>query len=125
MQTHRVLCAISSPAPNVGKVEHLQVEQLAEWRRSGRAHVLLDVREAGEIAIAALDGALHVPMNEIPARLSQIPREADVAVLCHVGARSFAVAKYLASNGYERVYNVTGGIDRYAELVDSSIPRYG
>jgi sulfur-carrier protein adenylyltransferase/sulfurtransferase len=109
----------------VPKVEDLSVEQLAEWRRSGRAHVLLDVRESDEVALAFIDGALHVPMNDVPARLAQIPRDADVAVLCHVGARSYVVARYLAGNGFKNVYNVAGGIDRYAAVVDRSIPRYG
>lgn len=109
----------------MSKVEQLQVEQLAQWRGSGRAHVLLDVREDDEVAIASIDGALHVPMNEVPSRIAEIPREADVAVLCHVGGRSYAVARYLAENGYETVYNVAGGIDRYAEIVDPTIPRYG
>lgn len=107
----------------MAKIEHLQVEQLAAWRRSGKAHVLLDVREADEVAAASLDGALHVPMYEVPSRLSLIPRDADVAVLCHYGWRSFMVARFLAGKGYS-VYNVMGGIDRYSEIVDPSIPRY-
>lgn len=106
------------------KVEQLQVEELAEWRRSGKAHVLLDVREKAEVAFASLGGALHVPMNEVPSRIDEIPQNAAVAVLCHVGARSYAVARYLTEHGYETVYNVAGGIDRYAALVDPSIPRY-
>ena len=108
----------------MARVEPLQVEQLAEWRRSGRAHVLLDVREADEIALASLEGAVHVPMQEVPLLLSRIPRDADIAVLCHHGWRSFMVARFLAGRGYN-VYNVMGGIDRYAELVDPTIPRYG
>ena len=108
----------------MSKVEQLQVEELAEWRRSGKAHLLLDVREDDEVALASIDGALHVPMREIAARLDEIPREADVAVLCHVGVRSYAVARYLCEHGYEAVYNVAGGIDRYAERVDPAIARY-
>jgi rhodanese-related sulfurtransferase len=108
----------------VPKVEPLQVEQLAEWRRSGKTHVLLDVRDDDEIAFASLDGALHVPMNEVPSRIGEIPQDAAVAVLCHVGARSYAVARYLSEHGYETVYNVAGGIDRYAAVVDPMIPRY-
>jgi rhodanese-related sulfurtransferase len=109
----------------VSKVEQLQVEQLAEWRRTGKAHVLLDVREDDEVALASLDGALHVPMNDVPSRAAEIPHDTAVAVLCHAGVRSHAVARYLAEHGYETVYNVAGGIDRYAAIVDPSIPRYG
>ncbi len=107
------------------KVQQLPVEQLAEWRRSGKAHVLLDVREDDEVALASLGGALHVPMNQVPSRIDEIPRDAAVAVLCHVGGRSNAVARYLTERGYETVYNVAGGIDRYAAVVDPSMPRYG
>lgn len=106
------------------KVRQLPVEQLAEWRRSGKAHVLLDVREDDELALASLGGALHVPMNQVPSRIDEIPRDAAVAVLCHAGGRSNAVARYLTEQGYEAVYNVDGGIDRYAAVVDPSIPRY-
>jgi rhodanese-related sulfurtransferase len=109
----------------VASVEQLHVEELGEWRRTGRAHVLLDVREDDEVALASIDGALHVPMSEVPSRLAEIPQDSPVAVLCHVGARSLMVARYLAGNGYPTVYNVTGGIDRYAAVVDPSIPRYG
>lgn len=108
----------------MSKVEQLQVEQLAEWRRSGKAHVLLDVREEDEVAFASLDGALHVPMNQVPSRIDEIPQNTAVAVLCHVGARSYAVARYLSEHGYETVFNVAGGIDRYAAIVDPTIPRY-
>ena len=106
------------------KVEQLQVELLAEWRRSGKPHVLLDVRDDDEVAIASLGGALHVPMNEVPSRLDEIPQHAAVAVVCHLGARSYAVARYLTEHGYETVYNVAGGIDRYSAIVDPAIPRY-
>lgn len=86
--------------------------------------MLLDVREDDEIAIASIDGALHVPMNDVPSRLGEIPQDAAVAVLCHLGGRSYAVARFLAGNGYKTVYNVEGGIDRYAAIVDPTIPRY-
>lgn len=109
----------------MSKVEQLQVEQLAEWRRVGKAHVLLDVREGDEVVLASLDGALHVPMNDVPSRIAEIPHDATVAVLCHAGVRSHAVARYLVEHGYQTVYNVAGGIDRYAAIVDPSIPRYG
>jgi rhodanese-related sulfurtransferase len=102
----------------------LPVERLAEWRRSGTPHVLLDVREDDEVAAAALAGALHIPMNEVPQRLAEIPQEQTLAVLCHHGERSFMVARFLAARGYDDVYNVEGGIDRYAATIDPSVPRY-
>lgn len=91
--------------------------------RAGEA-LLLDVREAFELAMAAVPGALHVPMGEVPARLPEIPRDRPVLVLCHHGVRSQAVADWLRGQGYEKVENVRGGIAAWADEVDASVGRY-
>lgn len=114
MQTHRVRCAISSPAaPNVPDVPELDVDEFARWRDAGRPHVLLDVRLAQELAVHALDGALHVPMHELPRRLAEVPRDQTIVVMCAHGERSWHVANYLLAGGFEDVYNLEGGIDAY------------
>jgi rhodanese-related sulfurtransferase len=100
------------------------VEELAQWRKSGRDFVLLDVREPFELEQASLPGVTHVPMREIPARVSDLDRGAEIAVMCHYGGRSERVAQFLAMQGFTRVHNVEGGIDAYAERVDPSVPRY-
>lgn len=91
--------------------------------RAGHA-VLLDVREPFELDLAAVPGALHVPMGEVPARLSEIPRDRPLLVLCHHGVRSQAVADWLGRQGYEKVENVRGGIAAWADEVDASVGRY-
>lgn len=105
-------------------MNEISVEELAQWRASGKNFVLLDVREPSELEQASLQGALHIPMREVPARAGEIDRSADVAVLCHHGGRSERIAGFLASHGFTNVVNVEGGIDAYAERVDSTIPRY-
>jgi rhodanese-related sulfurtransferase len=102
----------------------LSVEELEEWRTSGRPFILLDVREPHEVAAADIEGALHVPMREIPARIGEIDRNSDVAVLCHHGGRSQHTAMYLLANGFERVYNIEGGIDAYARRIDPNVGTY-
>lgn len=91
--------------------------------RDGEA-VLLDVREPFEVQMAAVPGALHVPMGDVPARLAEIPRDRPVLVLCHHGVRSQAVADWLRRQGYEKVENVRGGIAAWADEVDASVGRY-
>ncbi|HQT63527.1 MAG: hypothetical protein B7Z75_07260 [Acidocella sp. 20-57-95] len=86
--------------------------------------VLLDVREPYELAMAAVTGALHIPMQTIPARIAEIPREVPVAVICHHGARSMAVVNYLRKAGFENTINLAGGIHAYANEADGSIPLY-
>lgn len=102
----------------------ISVEELAQWRASEKNFVLLDVREPDEVQTAALEGALHIPMRQIPARLNEIDTGAQIVVLCHHGGRSERVAQFLAVQGFAKVYNVAGGIDAYAKRVDPTIPRY-
>ena len=98
--------------------------ELRDWRASGKAFVLLDVREPQERAIAALPDSLDVPMRDIPARMAELARNEPIVVLCHYGERSAHVARFLGGNGFDDVYNLDGGIDAYATLVDPSVARY-
>src|SRR5882672_12208224 len=84
----------------------------AEQRTSGVT--LLDVREQVELETAAVDGALHIPMREVPARLAELDRETPLVVMCHSGGRSRRVAEYLLSNGFANVFNLKGGIDAWS-----------
>jgi rhodanese-related sulfurtransferase len=105
-------------------MNEISVEELAQWRASGRHFILLDVREPYELAAASLPDALHIPMREIPARLGELEPDADIAVLCHHGGRSEHVARFLNARGFERAHNVDGGIDAYSLRIDPSVPRY-
>lgn len=102
----------------------ITVEELAQWRASGKPFVLLDVREPYEIQTACVPDSTHIPMRQIPARAGELDRSADIAVLCHHGGRSERVAAFLSSQGFPHVYNIEGGIDAYARRVDATVPRY-
>jgi rhodanese-related sulfurtransferase len=86
--------------------------------------LLLDVREHPEIAAAAVAGALHIPMGEIPARLDEIDRSKTVICLCHLGGRSAQVGVFLEAQGYADVINLAGGTEAWSTSVDTSVPRY-
>jgi rhodanese-related sulfurtransferase len=79
----------------------------------GEAVVLLDVREDDEWQLGHAPGARHIPMGEVPARLDEIPTDAELYVICHGGGRSQRVADYLVRNGYQPV-NVSGGMAAWA-----------
>ena len=85
--------------------------------------LLLDVREPSELRVAAVAGAVHVPMREVPARLDELPRDHPILVICHHGGRSQVVADWLAANGFDAA-NVAGGIDAWAVDVDPELARY-
>nr|WP_241266178.1 rhodanese-like domain-containing protein [Streptomyces boncukensis] len=75
--------------------------------------MLLDVREDDEWAAGRAEGALHIPMSDFVARLSELEERVGgserIYVVCRVGGRSAQVAAYLAQQGYDAV-NVDGGM---------------
>ncbi|HYK93876.1 MAG TPA: rhodanese-like domain-containing protein, partial [Thermoplasmata archaeon] len=89
-----------------------------------RAVTLLDVREPMERELARIEPSLFIPMGEVPRRLEEIPKDAEVVVYCHTGQRSAMVAGFLETQGFSRVGNLTGGIDAWSRRVDPTVPRY-
>jgi rhodanese-related sulfurtransferase len=71
---------------------------------------LLDVREPEEWAAGHAPEAYHVPMNQLLARLDEVPADRDVVVVCRVGSRSAQVVAYLQANGWSRTSNLHGGM---------------
>jgi rhodanese-related sulfurtransferase len=98
-----------------------EVKQLLD---QGRPVVLLDVREPEEVALVRIAGAIHIPMDEIPGRVHELDRGADIVVICHHGMRSAGVAAFLRQHEFSSVANLIGGIDAWALSVDPSLPRY-
>ena len=86
--------------------------------------LLVDVREAWELEIASLPGAVHIPMGEVPARLSELDRGRAIVVMCRSGGRSLSIARFLESQGYPSVANLTGGVLAWAREVDPSLATY-
>lgn len=105
-------------------VEELSPTGYRRLQQAGELWQLVDVRESWETEIAAIDGALHIPMSDIPERYRELDAAQPVAVLCHSGARSARVAGFLAQQGFSRIANISGGIDRWSVELDPSIPRY-
>lgn len=102
----------------------IDVATLAEWRRDGAGHCVVDVREPQELAVCRLDGTLDIPMGQIPARLEDIPGDRPVIVMCHHGGRSAQVVQWLSARGMDNVINLRGGIDAWAREVDQTMGRY-
>ncbi len=69
---------------------------------------VLDVREEVEWVHGHIAGAIHIPLSDLPARLSEVP-EGQVLVVCKVGARSAQAVGYLAHHGHD-VVNLHGGM---------------
>ena len=78
--------------------------------------LVVDVRNAPELALEGrIEGSVHIPMNELPARLAEIPQDREVVTVCKVGMRSFNAAGWLRQLGRNAV-SLQGGMDRWKAL---------
>ena len=102
----------------------ISVADLSAWREGDAPHVVLDVREDHELAICALEHALHIPMGQVPARLAELPRDKQLVVMCHHGMRSAQAAAWLRRAGHDNVTNLDGGIDDWARKIDTGMATY-
>jgi len=98
--------------------------ELKERLDRGEAFLLLDVRQPEELPLARIEGALHIPMGDIPTRSVELDDEAHIVVFCHMGQRSAMVTEFLRGRDFERVTNLAGGIDAWAREVDPAVGRY-
>jgi rhodanese-related sulfurtransferase len=105
-------------------IEPLLPHELAARLAAGETLVLLDVREPEELAICALPGVVHVPLGELAQRYTELDPAAPTVCICHHGVRSARAAAGLAHLGFERLYNLSGGVDRWADDVDPGMARY-
>ncbi len=76
--------------------------------------ILVDVRSPDEYAIDTMEGAVNIPVGSIRKRLREIPRDKTVILFCGVGKRAYMAERVLRQNGYDRVYNLSGGLKTYS-----------
>lgn len=79
---------------------------------------LVDVREPHEHAAGHLPNSIHIPMQQIPKRLAEIPHGNDVVVYCRSGGRSANAAEFMRHNGFDRVLNLRGGMMAWSREID-------
>lgn len=80
---------------------------VAHWGSLGD-DLILDVREASEVAAGAIDGARQIPLKQLRARLSELPRDRTIAVTCRSGQRAYVATRILLQNGFKAA-TITGG----------------
>jgi adenylyltransferase/sulfurtransferase len=97
--------------------------ELQELMAGPNPPLLVDVREPFEAEIAQIAGSLLIPMNSLPQRLQEIPKDRAVALYCHAGARSAYAAEWLSRQGYDAL-SLAGGIDQWAMEIEPGMRRY-
>lgn len=94
-----------------GSVENVQWHEIDALLAGGG--ILIDVRDPGEVARGAIDGAINIPVNELRERLDEVPRDKDLYVSCQVGLRGYLAARILTGHGM-KVKNLDGGYKLYS-----------
>lgn len=117
--------------PQAAAAERAQAElpeisprELADRIRAGDTFDLIDVREPHEWEIGRIPGARLIPLGELPSALSSLDSSRDIVVHCKSGARSAKAVRQLQAAGFRRVWNLAGGILRWSDDVDPTVPRY-
>jgi rhodanese-related sulfurtransferase len=90
-------------------IPEIQPADLIPLYRAGEAPKLIDCREPFEWQQVRIPGSLHIPMNQIPARLAELDKKSEWVVVCAHGNRSYSVAGFLIVNGYQAA-SLAGGV---------------
>jgi rhodanese-related sulfurtransferase len=101
-------------------------QELAARLQGPDAPHLLDVRQPEEHEFAALPNSTLIPLGQLAARAAEIAswKKDEIVVYCHHGIRSQHAIHLLAQMGFEKLVNLTGGIDQWSREIDSKVPRY-
>lgn len=115
------------PHPSSAMAEYpleITVQEASRLLAQPEPPLLIDVREADELAICRIPGAVHIPLAELPERVVEIPAGRPVLIHCHHGGRSLRATQFLRARGRCDVSNVKGGIDAWSRQIDPAIRRY-
>ncbi len=102
----------------------ISVDELEKVLNQGSPIQLVDVREAGELEISNLSGAIHIPLFELEELASRLEKNMEIVVFCRTGERSARAVSILEKKGFNHVKNLEGGINAWAASVDSSLVQY-
>ena len=115
-----VATAAAEPPPS----DDATVEQLKARLDQREAPFILDVREPQEYQICNIPGSTLIPLGELPARLHELEGRGEMIVHCKSGARSAKAVKLLREAGFAQARNLRGGILRWIDAVDPTLPKY-
>jgi sulfur-carrier protein adenylyltransferase/sulfurtransferase len=119
---YQEFCGIRpTPAVEQGAIDVTEVKAKLD---RGDDFELIDVREPYEYQICSIPGAKLIPLGQLPKRLNELDRNAEIVAHCKSGKRSQQAVDLLKKNGYSNVLNMTGGILAWSDKVDPSVPKY-
>lgn len=104
-------------------IPEISVQELKNLIDSKATFQLIDVREPSEVALVSLNGE-NIPLKGIDQQSSKIRKDVLVIVYCKSGGRSATAVRKLQTLGFANTKNLSGGILKWIEEIDPSLPRY-
>ncbi|MDQ0876680.1 rhodanese-related sulfurtransferase [Paenibacillus sp. V4I3] len=84
--------------------------EIKERLDRGENLAIVDVREDEEVAAGIIQGAIHIPLAQLPDRINEIPQVEELILVCRSGNRSGRAISFLEAQGYKGLKNMTGGM---------------
>jgi adenylyltransferase/sulfurtransferase len=104
--------------------DDISVETLKQMRDRKEDFVLVDVRNPDEFAISEITGSVKLPLPDLPQRFQELPKDKLIVLHCKMGGRSARALGFLRGQGFKKLKNVAGGINAWAERIDTNLPQY-
>lgn len=94
----------------IEQIETISVDELAKRINSPNPPLILDVRTDAEWEKNRIEKAVHIPMQQLPKRIQEVPKNRAICTICGSGFRASIAASLLKKEGHEKVANVMGGM---------------
>jgi len=122
---YQEFCGVTpQPEVSVGQEFEITPAELKAKLERGDDFILIDVREPEEYAIARIPGSRLIPRATLPERLHELSSADEIVVHCKSGGRSGLAVDFLKQAGFRKVKNLVGGILRWSDDVDPTVPKY-
>lgn len=120
---YEAFCGVTAEAPVAG-IPEISVEEFRALRSAGASFVLVDVREPHEFGISSFPESVKIPLGTLAGNLNRLSTADEIVVHCKTGGRSAKAVQLLQQAGFRKARNLAGGINRWAERIDPTMPRY-
>ena len=106
-------------------MQHFTPKQLQDYlAQADTQPLLLDVRERWEFEYCSIKDSILIPMGQLPSKIDTLDPLRDTIMICHHGIRSRQMGYYMEQAGFKSIINLEGGVERWAEDVETDMKRY-
>jgi adenylyltransferase/sulfurtransferase len=124
---YEAFCGVPGHDHEEGRLDsewEIEAQELAARLKSGDEIHLIDVREPHELEISHLEGAELIPLGSLAGRMHELDSAEEIILICKAGTRSARALELLLGAGFRKIKNLRGGINAWAEEVDTTLPVY-